>query len=69
MKQQGRKHYYACKRMRVLSYLKEHGFRYDFVLPDERNKDKVIWMFQRTDELTKALDCYFESRRLAKEGS
>ena len=68
MNQQERRSYYACKRMRVLSYLTEQGFRYAFILPDERNRDKVIWMFPRTAELTAALDAYFESRRKAKEG-
>ena len=62
-----KKSYYACKRMRVLSYLTEQGFKYDFVLPDKRNRDRIIWMFPRTNALTAALDAYFDKRRKKHE--
>jgi len=55
--------YYVCKRLRVLGFLAEQGFTYDFALPDMRDPQKLNWFFVKTDELKAALEKYYSRQR------
>lgn len=52
---------YVCKRLRVLNYLTLHGFKYDYVIPDAHDPELLNWVFPRCEELTKALDAFYDS--------
>ena len=62
------KHYYACRRLRILNYLTMQGFRYEYILPDMQDPNKQNWMFLRTEELTNALDRYYEAASQRRKG-
>lgn len=51
--------YYTCKRLRLLAYLKEKGFKPFKTIPDANNTNYNWWLFENTPELERALDHYF----------
>ena len=51
--------YYACKRMRLLEYLLDHGFEPVGTQPDATNYRYKNWLFENTAELDAALREYF----------
>lgn len=51
---------YYVKRIRLLSYLLEHGFTKYEVIPDPTSKKGYNWfVFKRTPEFDKAIEDYF----------
>jgi hypothetical protein len=51
---------YACKRMRLLEYLKEHGFTPIKAISDPTNDRYNWWLFENTPELEACVSAYFE---------
>lgn len=54
------KQYYYCKRLRLLEFLINKGFNPIRTQPDIRNPSYKVWVFDKTEELDKALNYYFE---------
>lgn len=57
----GRRYYY-CKRLRLLDYLMEKGFRAVGTLPDVKNPRYRVWKFENSPELERAVAEYFAER-------
>lgn len=51
--------YYACKRLRLLSFLKERGFMPYETVPDVNNPKFNVWLFHNSPELREAVEEYF----------
>lgn len=60
---------YYCKRLRLLKYLLDNGFVWREKIPDPMSDtpNYSIWIFDRTPELTAALDEYFAEMGIKKE--
>lgn len=52
---------YTCKRMRMLSYLKEHGFLPYVTVPDIKNPKYSVWLFNSSPELERCIENYFSA--------
>lgn len=50
---------YACKRLRMLSYLTDLGYEPYATVPDPRNPKYNIWLFDNNDEFEAVVDDYF----------
>lgn len=50
---------YTCRRMRLLSYLKEHGRLPFETVPDVKNPLFNVWRFRNDEELEQLIDNYF----------
>nr|DAL06815.1 MAG TPA: hypothetical protein [Caudoviricetes sp.] len=50
---------YTCRRLRLLSYLKEHGRLPFETIPDVRNPLFNVWRFRNDAELEQLIDDYF----------
>lgn len=50
---------YTCRRLRLLSYLKEHGRLPFETIPDVRNPLFNVWRFKNDAELEQLIDNYF----------
>ena len=57
---------YTCRRMRLLSYLKEHGRLPFETIPDVRNPLFNVWRFHNDEELEQLIDDYFEQIKTNK---
>ena len=62
MQTTNRKPYYYCKRLRLLDYLINKGFRALGTMPDFNNPRYKVWKFENTPELEAALAKYFAER-------
>jgi ribosomal protein S8 len=51
---------YIVKRLRLLIYLREHGFIELYNRPDYKNPKYKIWAFDYTDELKSAIDEFYK---------
>lgn len=54
-----KKDYYICKRLRLLNYLLENGFKPYAETPDPNNIKMRWWLFSNSPELDVALNKYF----------
>ena len=52
---------YTCKRMRMLSYLKEHGFLPYATVPDIKNPKYSVWLFNSSPALEQCVENYFKA--------
>lgn len=52
--------FYTCKRLRLLQYLLEHGFKPETSVPDPRNYKYKMWLFRNTKPLQEAVERYFD---------
>lgn len=52
--------FYTCKRLRMLSWLKEHGRLPIQTLPDAQNPSFNVWVFKNDAELESLIAEYFE---------
>lgn len=50
---------YCCKRLRLLEYLLDKGFKPYATTPDATNWKYKNWLFTNSEELEMALDNYF----------
>lgn len=50
---------FTCKRLRLLSYLKEKGFLPYATIPDSSNPRYNVWLFANSPALERAIDSYF----------
>lgn len=50
---------YTCRRLRLLSYLKEHGRLPFETIPDVRNPLYNVWRFRNDAELEQLINNYF----------
>ena len=55
-----KREFYTCKRMMLLSYLKNLGFLPELTVPDVSNPRYNVWKFRNSPELEDAIDRYFE---------
>lgn len=55
--------HYICKRLRMLSYLRDLGFEPSGTLPDVRDPAYNVWVFDNSPELEQAIDGYFRALR------
>ena len=55
--------YFLCNRLRLYTYLTKLGFVPYEVIPDPIDYKKKNWLYIRDEELSKALDEYFEERK------
>lgn len=51
--------YYTCKRLRLLSFLKQRGFMPYETVPDVNNPAFNVWLFHNSPELREAVEEYF----------
>lgn len=51
--------YYVCKKMRLLEFLSDKGFRYVKVQQDRKFPERNVWIYERTDDLLAAVDEYY----------
>lgn len=54
---------YACKRLRMLEYLKRHGFTPTATIPDPTNARYNWWLFENTPEFEACVSAYFEQKK------
>lgn len=59
--------YYACKRLRLLQYLKERGFMPYATIPEPTNVKYSWWLFENTPELEACVEQYFAQLQKKKE--
>ena len=59
MENRHEREYYTCKRLRMLSWLKNRGFMPYEVIPDVNNPKFNCWLFKNTPELQQAVTEYF----------
>jgi hypothetical protein len=50
---------YVCKRLRLYTYLHEHGFIELFVRPDKFNPHYYVWIFRNSEELQNAIKDFY----------
>lgn len=50
---------YTCKRLRMLTYLRNLGFIPYATVPDYMNPKFMVWKFKNTPELEQAIDDWF----------
>jgi hypothetical protein len=53
--------YYTCKRLRLLTFLKDRGFTPFATIPEPTNIKFNWWLFDNTPELQSCLNEYFKS--------
>ena len=53
--------YYTCKRLRLLTFLKDKGFTPIATIPEPTNIKFNWWLFDNTPELQSCLNEYFKS--------
>lgn len=60
-----RKHgeFYVVKRLRLLQYLMERGYKAESTIPDPQNPAYNWWLIRNSAELEAELDTYFEALR------
>lgn len=58
---------YTCRRLRLLSYLKEHGRLPFETIPDVRNPLFNVWRFKNDAELEQLIDNYFAEIKANKQ--
>ena len=58
---------YTCRRLRLLSYLKEHGRLPFETIPDVRNPLYNVWRFRNDAELEQLINNYFAEIEANKE--
>lgn len=54
---------YTCKRLRLLDYLVDRGFKPFKTIPDATNTKFNWWLFENTPELEKAIENYFNKTK------
>ena len=47
--------------MRVLAWLSDHGYTSFGMVPDRRNANYVVWLFEATPELLQCVEDYYHS--------
>ena len=55
--------YYTCKRLRLLSYLMDRGFKDWKPLPDATNPKYSVWITKNSVELEAAVAEYFIDKK------
>ena len=55
-----KREYYTCKRLRLLKYLMDRGFKPFTTIPEPNNHNMHWWLFKNTPELEKCVDEYFK---------
>ena len=50
---------YICRKMKLYSYLVSNGFAPFAVRQDKYCHERVVWIFNNTDELQKAVSDYY----------
>ena len=51
---------FYCPRMKLLSYLSDHGFKYVDVVPNLRNPNYFVWVYEKTPELMEAIANFYK---------
>lgn len=51
--------YYVCRKMRLLEFLSDKGFRYIKVQQDRKCPSRDVWIYEKTDELMYAVEEYY----------
>jgi hypothetical protein len=54
--------HYTCKRLRLLTFLKERGFNDWTTIPDFNNPKYNMWVTKNSPELEAALEEYFSRK-------
>ena len=54
--------YYTCKRLRLLSFLKQRGFTEWTTIPDFSNPKYNLWITKNSPQLEAAVDEYFSTK-------
>lgn len=54
--------YYICKRLRLLDYLMEKGFKPKKTLPDARNPKYNVWIFDNSPELADSVEDFIRQQ-------
>ena len=60
MNENKRKDIYTCKRLRMLEYLKNHGYTPFATIPDPTNARYNWWLFENSTEFEAVVNAYFE---------
>lgn len=50
---------YVCRKMRLCSYLLNHGFMYEREDVNINNPTKKVWLFKDNDKLRNAIEDYY----------
>lgn len=53
--------YYVCKKMRLLTFLQQKGFKLIKAQSDRENPLYVVWIFEDTPELRSAIEEYYST--------
>lgn len=61
--EQKMKNQYICRRLRMLNYLKQHGFKPTYTMPDALNPKYNVWAFDNSDELQAAVQKFHSEVR------
>lgn len=51
---------YCCKRLRLLEYLLDKGFKPYTTIPDSQNWKYRNWLFKNSKELERVIEDYFK---------
>lgn len=51
---------YVCRRIKLYSFLTEHNFKPKYIQPDKYDPDRLIWLYEETDDLKRAVSFYYE---------
>ena len=55
--------YYVCRRIRLYSFLSQQGYIPIMVQKDKYDPHRLIWLYEETDELKKAVCLYYEQMK------
>lgn len=50
---------YVCRKIRLYSYLTELGFKPYRVVPDMYDSDRLVWLYEDTEEIRDAVESYY----------
>lgn len=50
---------YVCRRIKLYSYLTTHGFKPYSVVPDMYDTERVVWLYEDSDDIREAVSDYY----------
>lgn len=61
MTKDGSKKTYVCRKLRVHTYLTEHGFKPYRIVPDMRDPNRLVWLYEDNGKVRDAVEDYYHS--------
>lgn len=60
MTKDGSRKTYVCRKLRIYIYLTERGFKPYRTVPDMRDPNRLVWLYEDSDEIRDAVEEYYK---------